>query len=133
MRLRRITDCWMSARSRAVEGAWRRTAPKTQARPRATEAIRAAPPAPSAALQEGPADELFPQAEGEALDRHRHQRPDQQRPERGAERRVGRVRALGQQQRADPAAEEGAGAEAEQGQGADDQALSIAPQGQGQW
>jgi hypothetical protein len=42
------------------------------------------------------------------------------------------VRAFGQQQRADPAAEEGAGGEAEQGQGADDQALAVAPEGEGE-
>jgi len=86
---------------------------------------------PVSRLQEGSVDEAFPQSEGEALDRHRHQRPDQQRSQRRAEGRVGRVRALGQQQRGDPAAGEGADSEADQGQGADDQPLPVPPEGEG--
>ena len=77
-------------------------------------------------------DHLRPQPQGEALDRDGDEGPGQQRPERCAERRVGRLGALGEDQRAEAAAGKGAGAEADQRHRPDDQPLPIAPDRQGE-
>ena len=128
LRLRRISERWTSARSSAVPGVWRATAPKTQASPRATATISAAPPAPSRAWSDrGRGSTRSAEAEGDALERHRDERSDQQRPERGEQRRVGRLGAVAQQQRPEPAPGDRAADEADQGQGADDQPLAVAP------
>ena len=83
-------------------------------------------------VQDGPADHLRPQAQRKALDRDCHQRPGDQRPKRGAERRVGGLGALGQEQRAEPAAGKCAEREADQGHRADDQSLPVTPQREGE-
>ena len=82
-------------------------------------------------VQGRPADQPRPQAQREALDRDRDQRSGQQGPQSGAERRVRRLRALGEEQRAQAAAGKGSEGEADQGQGADDQALPVAPEPEG--
>ena len=61
------------------------------------------------------------------------ERPDQQRPDRPAERRVGRVGALREDQRPEPAPQERPDREAAEGQRADDQPLPVPPQTRGRW
>ena len=90
------------------------------------------PAGPVSDVGDRTADHPRAQPVGEGLQRDRDERADQQRPHRGAERRVGRLRPLVEDPGADPASEEGPEAEADQSQRPDDQSLLIAPDGESQ-
>ena len=78
------------------------------------------------------ADHLRPQSQRHALQGDRDQRPDDQRPQRREQRRVRRMGPVTQHQRRQPAADEGPEGEPDQGQEADDQALPVAPDADGE-
>ncbi len=127
----RVLDVGAQPRGRRARAARPRRRPRRG--PSATEAIRAAPPAPSARCSDRPADHLRPQPQREALDRDRRQRPDQQRPQRRAERRVGGLGALGEHQRPEPAADEGTDARSRPGSARRRSAPAGSPTARGRW
>ena len=91
LRLRRITDSWTSARSCAVPGRVQGDGAEDPGEAERDRGDQRRAAGPVGQVQDRAADHLRPQPQREALDRDRDQRPGQQRPERGAERRVGRL------------------------------------------
>src|SRR5438128_1804910 len=71
------------------------------------------------------ADQARAYPQREALEGHRDKSAHDESPERRQQRRVGRIRALGEQRRRQTAADEGAAGEADKSQRADDQALLV--------
>ena len=129
---RRIEERCTAVRSPCAPGAFSATAPKSQARPSASATRSTAPPEDSAIAipRRRPrlAEQASPDGDRDSLQRHGHDPADQQRAREGGGRRVGRVRAVGQERGAEAAADEGADREAPEAEHAHDQALLVPPE-----
>ena len=76
----------------------------------------------------GRAEQAPPHRDRDSLQRHRHEPADQERAREGGGGRVGRVRALRQEGRAETAAEKGADRESAEAEHADDESLLVPPE-----
>ena len=129
---RRIAERCTAVRSPCAPGAFSATAPKSQARPSASATRSTAPPEDSAIAiprrrPAGPRRRrrtaiAIPSSETATIP------PISSAPARADGRRVGRVRAVGQERGAEAAAEEGADREAPEAEHAHDQALLVPPE-----
>ena len=122
----RISERWIGSRSSRAPGVWSATAPaiQTRKRPEAGHEHRAAHAVRHAELLAAAGRLRWKPSH---LEHGGEYRAEHQRPEQGHERRVGRVRAVAQEQRPEPRAEERAQREADERQAARDQALAEAP------